>query len=91
MWLSPLSLLARLITIAPKGKVEKNSIITKFQFLWNLQKHHNAHNNIPKKIFVMSLKKKLRKNEEGGCNVWHPLPNESFNKATIEEAPCGAW
>lgn len=68
--MSPLSLLARLIMIAPKGKVEKNSTITKFQFLCNLQKHHNAHNNIPKKIFVMSWRKKLRKNEEeGGCHV----------------------
>jgi hypothetical protein len=56
--------------IAPKEKIEKNSTITNFQFFCNLQKHHNAHNNIPKKIFVTSLRKKLRKNEEeGGCQV----------------------
>jgi hypothetical protein len=57
LWLSPLSLLARLTMIAPKEKAEKNSTITNFQFFCNLQKHHNAHNNIPKKIFVTSLRK----------------------------------
>jgi hypothetical protein len=58
LWLSLSSLLAHLTMIAPKEKAENNSTITKFQFLCNLQKHHNAHNNIPKRIFVTSFRKK---------------------------------
>jgi hypothetical protein len=74
-----------------KEKAGKNSTIANFQFFCNLQKYHNAHNNIQNKFFVMSLRKELRKNEEeGGCHVCHPLSKRSFNKTTIEEVPCDA-